>query len=305
MGRTPYDTYAKELTVEALSPWGRAESDVRISPDPTFADVCFEPASPPDGSRGDLLHRLTSEGVVMLEFARQAPDVAEMGTWLGKQLGWWRRLQAAARREEGARWKLPPLFWGLSSGAPREALDVFRMERMDEAVWPRGCYEGAPGGRFRSIVISELPRERETLVVRTMGAGVTFQDAMADLAALPADAPERLLVLPHLARLTLQMQNEPDDEAREMVMQAQKLYDELMEKQLMLGMDKGLEKGLEKGLRPLARQFERRLARPLTAAEQATLVARMGTVGPDRLGDVVLDLDPAALSAWLADPAAR
>jgi len=101
------------------------------------------------------------------------------------------------------------------------------------------------------------------------------------------------------------MQNEPDDEAREMVMQAQKLYDELMEKQLMLGMDKGLEKGLEKGLRPLARQFERRLARPLTAAEQATLVARMGTVGPDRLGDVVLDLDPAALSAWLSDPAAR
>jgi len=128
-------------------------------------------------------------------------------------------------------------------------------------------------------------------------------------------------VLPHLARLTLQMQNEPDDEAREMVMQAQKLYDELMEKQLMLGLEKGLgtglekglkqgmkqgmKQGLEQGLRPLARQFERRLARPLTAAEQATLVARMGTVGPDRLGDVVLDLDPAALSAWLSDPAAR
>ncbi len=136
----------------------------------------------------------------MLEFARQPPDVPELGTWLGKQLAWWRRLQAAARREEQKRWKLPPLFWGLSTGAPREALAAFRMERMDAAVWPRGCYAGSPCGRFRSVVISELPRERETIVVRTMGAGVTFREALEDLAALPDDAPERALVLPHLAR---------------------------------------------------------------------------------------------------------
>ena len=84
-------------------------------------------------------------------------------------------------------------------------------------------------------------------------------------------------------------------------MQAQKLYDELMETQLT----RGMEKGLEKGLRPLERLFERRLARPLTADERAVLVARLGTVGPDRLGDVVLDLDAPSLATWLADPDAR
>ena len=33
----------------------------------------------------------------MLEFARQAPDVLEVGTWLAKQLAWWRRFAADAR----------------------------------------------------------------------------------------------------------------------------------------------------------------------------------------------------------------
>lgn len=55
----------------------------------------------------------------------------------------------------------------------------------------------------------------------------------------------------------------------------------------------------------LTHQFERRLQRELTASERATLRARLVTLGPDRLGDVVLDLDTAALAAWLADADAR
>jgi hypothetical protein len=293
MGRTPFDTFVKGVTVDALSPLGRAETDVRIAPDPQFADVCFEPTSPPAARDGDLLLRLTSEGPVMLEFARQAPDIAELGTWQGKQLAWWRRLQAAERREEQARWKRPPLFWGLSTGAPREALGYFGLKAMDASVWPRGCYAGAPGGRFRVVVISELPRERETIVVRTMGAGVTFRKALEDLAALPDDAPERTLVLPHLARLRLETENDEEDAMHPTTVETHRMYNEMRAKLV------------ECGLRPLVRLFERRLARSLTEAERATLLTRLSSVGPDRLGDVVLDLDPPALAVWLDDPDAR
>jgi len=38
---------------------------------------------------------------------------------------------------------------------------------------------------------------------------------------------------------------------------------------------------------------------------QRALHGRLDTVGPERLGDVVLDLDVAALAAWLADPEAH
>jgi flagellar biosynthesis/type III secretory pathway protein FliH len=73
---------------------------------------------------------------------------------------------------------------------------------------------------------------------------------------------------------------------------------------LAKGLERGLEAGLEAGLRPLVRQFERRLGRVLSEAERGALASRLDVVGPERLGDVVLDLDSAALAAWLASPTA-
>ncbi len=67
----------------------------------------------------------------------------------------------------------------------------------------------------------------------------------------------------------------------------------------------GRTEGRTEGLGPVERQFARRLGRPITAAEHAELLRRLDTLGPDRIGDVVLDLAPDALAAWLADPDAR
>lgn len=69
--------------------------------------------------------------------------------------------------------------------------------------------------------------------------------------------------------------------------------------------DEAVQRGRLEGLQPLQHQFERRLSRPLIPSEQAILRQRLATLGADRLGDVVLDMDAATLSAWLADPAAR
>jgi len=69
--------------------------------------------------------------------------------------------------------------------------------------------------------------------------------------------------------------------------------------------DKGIEKGIEKGLAPLAHLFERRLGRRLCDKERRELEERLDRLGPERLGDVVLDLDAKALAAWLADPEAK
>ena len=55
----------------------------------------------------------------------------------------------------------------------------------------------------------------------------------------------------------------------------------------------------------LVRLFERKLTRPLGADERTRLVERLARLGPDRLGDMLLDLDPPRLAAWLADPSAR
>ena len=80
---------------------------------------------------------------------------------------------------------------------------------------------------------------------------------------------------------------------------------ELEQKGLKKGLKKGQREGIREGLQPILRMVARRLGRPLTEAEQATLLTRFDLVGPDRLGDVVLDFAPAELAAWLADPDAR
>ena len=64
----------------------------------------------------------------------------------------------------------------------------------------------------------------------------------------------------------------------------------------------GRNEGRNEGLGPLEHQLARRLSRPVTAAEHAELLRRLDTLGADRIGDVVLDLAPDALAAWLADP---
>jgi hypothetical protein len=66
-----------------------------------------------------------------------------------------------------------------------------------------------------------------------------------------------------------------------------------------------IEEVLEEKVKQVFRhQFERRLGRALTTEEQQVLNDRFARTGPDRLGDVVLDLSPEALAAWLADPTA-
>ena len=78
----------------------------------------------------------------------------------------------------------------------------------------------------------------------------------------------------------------------------------LIQKARNEGLAGGRHEGLAAGLRPLVRQFERRLGRPLSDAERGALAARLDVVGPERPGDVVLDLDSPALAVWLASPTA-
>jgi hypothetical protein len=82
----------------------------------------------------------------------------------------------------------------------------------------------------------------------------------------------------------------------ELIMQSW-VYKQGLEK----GVEKGIEKGIERGLRPLERLLERRLGRTLTEAEHGALTRRFQTLGPDRLGDVALELSAEALEAWLND----
>jgi hypothetical protein len=59
------------------------------------------------------------------------------------------------------------------------------------------------------VVVNELPVTRDTLLVRLLGAGSVLKRAIAELQALPAEAPERRLALPVLLRSRLTVPTDP------------------------------------------------------------------------------------------------
>ncbi len=295
MSRTPFDTFAKDLMVALLSPLGHAKEDARIVSDPQYADVYFRP-SPGLGTitpRDGFVHLLASAGRSIFEVARQPPDLAEMASWQRKQLALWQSEQNTARRKKVPPPPLPPVLWGLSSGPPEQAMKGYKLAPMDATVWPRGCYDGTPEGTFRLVVLSELPRTRDTLLVRTMGRGVTFREAMEDLDALPPEAPERALARPFLVSLTLQLQNDPTDEAQEMLMQSQKLYEEYTQKVRAEGRKEGLKEGRKEGR-------EEGLEKGLRDAIVAVCAARGLTLRAVHRAKLTAEADPAVLRRWLA-----
>src|SRR5262245_62842867 len=69
--------------------------------------------------------------------------------------------------------------------------------RVDDTAWPSGVYRWFPPGvAARLVVVSELPVTRATLVLRILGAGPVLRAAIAELVALPKEAPERAIVRP-------------------------------------------------------------------------------------------------------------
>jgi hypothetical protein len=84
----------------------------------------------------------------------------------------------------------------ISSGRPDAGIDGLGFRPMTGG--PRGIYASPPLYYTRLVVVSELPVTRDTLLVRLLGAGSTLRHAIAELQALPEEAPERRLALPVL-----------------------------------------------------------------------------------------------------------
>jgi len=192
----------------------------------------------------------------------------------------------------------------LSPGRPRRALEVFHATQAPRM--PAGVYATAAEMGLWIVVLSELPETRETLCLRVLAKGEVQRRAIRELLALLADAWERRLIeilLRWRIEVAIQATLSPDDE--DFMTATHDLYEEFRQKLHNEGRAQGISQGRAQGLRPLVHLFERRLGRTLSAAEHEALLTRFSTLGPDRLGDVVLDLAPDALSAWLADSSAR
>ncbi|MFO0608422.1 MAG: hypothetical protein U0324_34975 [Polyangiales bacterium] len=296
--RERHDALGKDLLVTALRDVGTVERGVESGATTQRVDVLFRPDAAHHAARlqRGLLGALVDARECHLEPFRNTPPVPAVRGCVRRLWVQHHVRELEGRRDDPPKSSPMPRAIVISPGRPEGALEVFAC----------GAAEGHPPGVFRThdelglwvVVAAELPETPETLACRLLGRGETFRRAVEALRRLPPDAWEhRLLDVLVQWRSYIAQQPTRTEEDEEFMNAVQAAYER--------DQARARNEGLSQGLLPLTHQFERRLGRALSDGERATIAERLRTVGPVRLGDVVLDLASDALAAWLADPAAR
>ena len=246
--RTPFDRFGKQMVRDALEGRCSVETDAEVPAETRRIDLWVTPreagVSLPDHL--GLLGRITS-GSVTLEFFHHTPSGGELRICLIKH-GEFRHF--LSRRKA-----LPPLpiQWVISSGRPDAGIDGLGFRPMPGGR--SGIYESPPLQYTRLVVVSELPVARDTLLVSLLGAGSVLKQAIAELQALPAEAPERRLALPVLLRLRLTVPSDPAQQTsddQEFLMNTQDIVENWRREAIQEGREQGERKVL---LRLLRRRF--------------------------------------------------
>jgi hypothetical protein len=173
-----------------------------------------DPACAAERARLGLLGEL-AERPCLFEPFHDTPTLRQLRRCLNKQHTWHHELERRARttatalgRDRTAADEVPfPALVVIGPGSPGTVLDAY------------GCKPGGPGVyhavwglALRVVVISELPRTRETLILRLLGRGRLFRQALADLAELPSDAWERSVAMPLLVHFQFARDEHPTNE---------------------------------------------------------------------------------------------
>lgn len=246
--RQRFDRLAKQILTTALEPGGRVDAEYQVVGPAQAVDVWFrpDPALVANLESAGLLGRMAQEPC-MLEPFRNTPGIAEMQSCVGKQHALAHENAQAARQTGESRPGLPRL-WVVSTGRPDTLIDTYEYQPMPD--WPAGCYRARLDiSRLFLVVVRELPVNRETLLLRLLGRGPTFERAVEDLAALPPDAWERRFVSPLLVALAFEIPQDPeaDMEAREYLRETRALYAEWEKRVRRESREQGREEGREQG----------------------------------------------------------
>jgi len=282
--RNRFDRLAKDIAREALALIGKVVTEKKIVAGAQYIDVWYEPdpARAAQRKRLGLLGRIAATPCLIEPYS-DTPSEDELRACLHKHLAAWRT--RGPREIPGA----PPMLWILSTGRPAFAFQGRLFRRC--GGFPRGVYESAAFLRVRLIVLTELPKNRSTLLVRLMGGRRVLLPATEELARLPADAPEREIAHLPVLRLHRQIAVDPDPktpEEREFLMRAQNILQEYIEEGRKLGRAEGVAQGLAEGV-----------ARGVAQGVVALYEARFGAMPVSMRSKVEATTDDATLRAWL------
>lgn len=242
---TRYDQLGKQMLRAGLESRGSFTSELEVNPEPQYVDGYFIPnLEYPSPVATTLLGRMT-EQCCSFEVFSASPDPLEVKACLRKHLNLCHILHKPPSISE------LPYQWILSAGKPSSGLDATWARAAKN--WPSGVYELPPVHGTSIIVLSELPEDRSTLLLRLMGRGRTLQRAIRELKTLSDDEFEKCIALPILVRFRFEVASEQDSpEKQEFLMNTQETFEMFVQRVELSGKLYGQR---ETVLRLLRRKF--------------------------------------------------
>lgn len=158
----------------------------------------------PPAEHRELFARL-HEVDCLLEHYHATPGLDDVRDCVRKLLSLHHLRRLEASRGDGPPPGFPRL-WVVSPGRPEAVIDGFALARPNG--WPPGFFEGPLALGLRLVVLRELPRTRETLLLRLLAPVPALREALPELVALPEDAWERRVVVPHLIAWRIVMEQD-------------------------------------------------------------------------------------------------
>jgi hypothetical protein len=284
------DQFSKGLLRSAMSLVGTSETEVEVLADTQKIDVYYVPDPALAGQRAQLglLGAQCAEAGLFETFSI-TPSVPLFRRCLNKQLTWHHELERRARASSAPR-SVPgeeparpfPLLVIFSLGRPVSILKGYGFKPARQ-----GIYESVPALKVRVLALKELPRTRETLLVRLLGTKKVFRNAINDLARLPPDSGARSIAEPLLLQFKMEQMiaGERGDMTREEVVNSpeyQLWYESYLRNQKLLA-----ETHRKEGVRDGEREGVRRVLRKLLQARfgelSAEIVTRLNEAGNDEL----------------------
>jgi hypothetical protein len=278
------DQLAKNILRDALSRASTAETEVEVLAATQKIDVFSVPDPAREAKRAEmgLLGELSAEPS-MFEPFRGTPGLRHVRSCLRKQLTWHHELERRARTATGSPAAATTPEAPASETVPFPALVVISPGRAETVLEAYGCklvraglYDAVPGLVMRLVVLAELPRTRETLLLRLLATGRALREALADLAALPDGAWEKSIATPLLVHFRLGITNDTVTHEEDDVSAEIRAWFEDYEQKLR---SEAINEGLKKGERSLLR----RLLRARFGELPTSAVARIEAAEPAEL----------------------
>lgn len=208
--RKLHDLLCKHLLREALDPLGTIELEKPVAPlDEQRIDVYCElrPDLPPPDALPHLglVRRMAEvERRCMIEPFSATPSVDSIDDNLRKKLNLHHGLKKASKGTPSPK----PVLWVLSPRRPEDVLRGYAGAPVTD--WPSGFYCCAPELAMWIVVLAELPKTADTLLLRLLGTATMQLEALRELDALPLTEAQRQPWIDILADVRYLFDEEPN-----------------------------------------------------------------------------------------------